>query len=258
VGENVSFVRRKPGLAAYAAFVLLVGAGAFWLAQHPSHYLTADPRTFAAIFAPPPAQDSAQTRAELDELLTLQAARTDAEAAAAQDDKHKDVSRFYAALGFPRDSHPALPKLDALMNRVENDIGPYVRAPKQRFQRMRPYVIEPKLHPCIGGVRDDESYPSGHATYGYVMGYLLSDMVPERRTMLAARADEFGRQRMMCGVHFRSDVAAGREGALWLVHALEQNALYRRDALAARDELRAALGLPRVDAPGPAVESAAH
>ena len=96
---------------------------------------------------------------------------------------------------------------------MEDDIRPYVRAAKDRFRRLRPYEIEPRLEPCIDDVRGDLSYPSGHATYGYVMAYLLRDMVPERRTQLLARADEFARQRMVCGVHFTSDLEAGRIGA---------------------------------------------
>ena len=72
------------------------------------------------------------------------------------------------------------------------------------------YEIEPRLKPCIDDVQGDLSYPSGHAAFGYAMAYLLSSLVPERRQALEARADEFARQRMMCGVHFRSDLEAGR------------------------------------------------
>jgi membrane-associated phospholipid phosphatase len=32
------------------------------------------------------------------------------------------------------------------------------------------------MKPCIYNVRGDLSYPSGHATFAYVMAYLLRDM----------------------------------------------------------------------------------
>ena len=86
--------------------------------------------------------------------------------------------------------------------------------------------------------------PAAMPAYGYVMAYLLSEMVPERRDALLRRADEFARQRMVCGVHFRSDIEAGRAGARWLEHAFNESAEYRRDLSAAARELRAALRLP--------------
>ena len=119
-----------------------------------------------------------------------------------------------------------------------------MRAAKDEFRRLRPYEIEPRLEPCIEDVAGDLSYPSGHASFGYAMAYLLSEMVPERRDALLRRADEFARQRMVCGVHFRSDIEAGRAGARWLEHAFNGSAEYRHDLDAATRELRAALRLP--------------
>ena len=63
---------------------------------------------------------------------------------------------------------------------MEDSIRRYVRAAKERFRRLRPYEIEPRIQPCIDDVRGDLSYPSGHAAYAYAMAYLLADMAPER------------------------------------------------------------------------------
>ena len=93
-------------------------------------------------------------------------------------------------------------------------------------------------------MKGDLSYPSGHAAYAWSMALLLADMVPERRAELEARAAEFARQRMVCGVHFASDLAAGRLAAEWLLRALHQEMEYSREGAAAAQELRAALGLP--------------
>jgi acid phosphatase (class A) len=236
--------RRRIVAGALAGGVALAGAGVKFLLDRELHYLPSDTTTFAALFPAPPAADSPDTRRELDELLELQRRRADAEVAAARADRKKDISRFYAALGFRPNSTPSLPKLQSLTDDVEADVGKYVRAPKQRFRRLRPYEIEPRLEPCIGDVQDDLSYPSGHATYGYVMAYLLIEFVPERRAALLARADEFARQRLVCGVHFPSDIEAGRTGARALIGMLHGSADFRRDATAAAAELRAALALP--------------
>jgi acid phosphatase (class A) len=243
---GAAHVKSRVARVAYAlAFALAVAGAAHWWLQRDQHtYLTGVTTDFVALFAAPPSADSATTRGELDELLELQRTRTTAEVTAARADRKTDVQRFYGALGFPQGSNPHLPLLLALAARVEDDFRPYVRAAKDRFRRLRPYEIEPRMKPCIEHVRGDLSYPSGHATYAYVMAYLLRDMVPEREARLFARADEFARQRMVCGVHFRSDLEAGRTGARWLAFAFTSDPGYRSDANAATAELRAALRLP--------------
>ena len=243
---GAAHLKSRVARLAYALTFALAVAGAtyWWLPRDQHTYLTGDTTAFVAIFTTPPAPDSAATRGELDELLELQKTRTAAEVAAARADRKTDVQRFYGALGFPEGSNPHLPLLLALAARVEDDYRSYVRAAKDRFRRLRPYEIEPRMEPCIDDVRGDLSYPSGHATYGYVMAYLLRDMVPEREARLLARADEFARQRMVCGVHFRSDIEAGRTGAHWLAAVFTHDPGYRNDANDAMAELRIALGLP--------------
>lgn len=231
-------------VAALVFTLAIAGATQWWLQRDRHTYLTGVTDGFVTMFAAPPARDAPATRAELDELLALQSARAAADVAAARADRKTEIQRFYGALGFPAGADPDLPLLRALAARVEDDTRPYVRAAKEKFRRLRPYEIEPRLEPCIADVRGDLSYPSGHANYGYVMAYLLREMVPEREPQLIARADEFARQRMVCGVHFRSDLEAGRKGALWLIAAFNGDHAYREDWNAARIELRNALKLP--------------
>jgi acid phosphatase (class A) len=206
------------------------------------HFLTSSTAQFAAQLAAPPAPDSSATRLELDELLAMQAARTAPQVAAARADRKTRVQRFYVALGLGTDP-PALPRLERLAERVEDDVRIYVRAAKDRYRRLRPSEIEPRIEPCIGDVRGDLSYPSGHAAFGWSMAYLLAQLVPERRAQLEARAQEFAGQRMICGVHFRSDLEAGRQAAQRLLAELEQVESFRTEKAGAASELRAALGL---------------
>jgi acid phosphatase (class A) len=230
------------GLALAAVFA---GSAIGWLHHDTPHYLDGDTAIFMQQFrTPPPAADSTETRHELDALLELQRTRSEADVAAARADRKTDIARFYGALGLDERQPPALPQLRKIMERVEDDVRPYVRTAKEHFRRLRPYEIEPRLKPCIDDVRADLSYPSGHATYGYVMAYLLADMVPERRTQLEARGDEFARQRMVCGVHFPSDIRAGSIAARWLVSAFEADPDFLRESATAMRELREALRLP--------------
>jgi acid phosphatase (class A) len=240
-----AFVNRRHALVA----ALLIGLGAaatsLWWSRHSNvDYLSGETTEFVAQLTAPPSRDSAITRRELEELLALQRTRTPALVAAARADRKTEVSRFYAVLGIDPAAPPDLPALRRLSDEAESEFGPYVRAAKKKYRRLRPYEIEPGLDPCIGDVKGDLSYPSGHAAYGFFTGRLLSELVPEKRSALMNRAEEYARQRMVCGVHFPSDVQAGREAADYLFAKMHESAAFRRDVAAAKMELRAALALP--------------
>jgi acid phosphatase (class A) len=129
---------------------------------------------------------------------------------------------------------------------VEDDVRIYVRAAKDHFRRLRPYEIEPRLRPCIENVKGDLSYPSGHAAFAWAMYFLLKEMVPERRQELEARTREYAHQRMVCGVHFASDLEAGRLAAGRVIDAMVQVPRFREEFRAAAQEMRAALRLPPI------------
>lgn len=235
---------RRWWLAALAGTVLLAAGIGFWPRHAGGNYLPEVDPAFAAQFATPPARGSPAERAELDQLLELQRTRTPAEVDAARADRKTEISRFFPALGFPQDSAVRLPRLEKLAQDVEDDIRPYVRVAKDHFRRLRPYVVEPRLEPCIDNVAADLSYPSGHAAFGYSMAYMLADLLPERRAQIIARGDEFARQRLVCGVHFPSDLEAGRQAAALLIGRMRDNPAFRHDEAGAAAEVRAALQAP--------------
>ena len=224
------------------ALLVTLGSGyALWQHEKPPEFLHAAESDFVAQFAAPPAAVSPQTRGELDELLEMQQRRTPQEAEAAHADRKTEIWQFATALGLQPARVREMDALNRLAEQIEDDVRPYVRAAKHRFLRLRPYEIEPRITPCIGNVRGDLSYPSGHSTYGYVMAYLLSDMVSERRSQLMARARQFAQQRAVCGVHFPSDLEAGRIGAEWLTQRFLASPAYQAASVEARRELRAAV-----------------
>ena len=230
--------------AGLAIAALIAAVAGFWPRHTGGHYLAAADPAFAAQFAPPPPRGSSAERAELDQLLDMQRVRTPAEVDAARADRTTEIARFYSALGLPQESSVRLPRLEKLAQNVEDDIRIPVRDAKDHFRRLRPYAVEPRLEPCIDNVAADLSYPSGHAAFGYSMAYLLSDLLPERRAQIIARGDEFARQRMVCGVHFPSDIEAGRKAAEILIGRMRTNPAFRRDEAEAAAELRAALRMP--------------
>src|SRR5262249_46554847 len=143
----------------------------------------------------PPAQNSPQTTAELEELRTIQRTRTEAQAAAARADAEETVFRFADVMG-PNFTPERLPHVAALFAILVEDEDVTTRAPKREFGRPRPYLASPDIVP-ICPRSNSNAYPSGHSTVGHYMAGVLAAMVPERRDAIMARAWRFAEARLV-------------------------------------------------------------
>jgi acid phosphatase (class A) len=204
----------------------------------------AAPQTNALYVLPkPPAADSSVTKEELAELHRLQATRTKEQVERAiADDKEESIFIFRPQIGnaFNADS---LPITAAFSKRVKNDEGINAAPAKLGFARVRPYNLDKTLSPVCKTKTIDDAYPSGHTTTGYLMALVLIDMVPEKRDEILARADDYGNNRLVCGVHYRSDLGASRLLAYRIHAVMGTNPQYQTELTAAKAETRAALGL---------------
>lgn len=72
------------------------------------------------------------------------------------------------------------------------------------------------------------------------MGVVLASVVPEKSQAILARASEFGEHRLVCGMHFRSDIVAGQEFGTALALTLMQKLEFQAQMDASRAELRIA------------------
>jgi acid phosphatase (class A) len=206
-------------------------------------YLTPVSLNLYRLLPPPPEAGSAQERAELDELLHLQATRTAAEVQRAQADATVSIFRFADALGNPPGFTPrALPLVAELFERIGRDEGLFMNPAKDAFGRPRPFVTEKRLAPVVA-MPPSASYPSGHTTWAICAAIVLSDMVPEMRAQIFARADEYAHNREVGGVHYPSDVAAGHLAGTALAVELFDSPRFVADEVVAAGELREALGL---------------
>jgi len=192
--------------------------------------------------APPPAPDSDQQKAELAELLRLQQSRTADQAAYAQADVKKDVFRFADVLG-DKFTETNLPLTAALFKEVIDAQKACVDPVKKAFHRQRPYEVDKDIQPCVDMKDMGDSYPSGHATAGTLMAVLLAQMAPEKKAELYARGWAFAYNRMIGGVHFRSDIEAGRVAGTLIAYRLMQDKGFQKKFEAAKTELRGVLGL---------------
>jgi acid phosphatase (class A) len=206
-------------------------------AKEPSFVSPEESRADLILMAPSPPNSEA-TAQELAELHRIQASRSEAQQSAAMADE-KDQSLFIYQRQMGAWFNPqTLPVTAAFSARVRNDEGINATPAKEAFARVRPYNQDATLHPiCITKTKND-SYPSGHATAGYLLALALVDMVPQKRDAILARADDYASNRLICGVHFRSDVEAGKLLA-YSVHALmASKPQYQKELAAARAEVQ--------------------
>ena len=193
------------------------------------------------ILPPPPANDSAQTKRELAEVLSLQVTRTPEQEARAQADVVENVWRFSDVMG-PKFTKEALPAFAAFFDRVVETEGAVVDPAKDLWKRPRPHQYSQLVKPAVK-ISNSGAWPSGHTTVGTLMGVILSEMAPEKRAEIMARAWEYGDNRVVGGIHFRSDIEMGRIAGSVIAYQLMSQPDFKAEFEPAKAELRKALGL---------------
>jgi len=205
----------------------------------PSQAALLDPSAFdASLFLPPPpATDSARTQEELAELRAL-AAGTSAErkAAAARDARDETPDIFNGAIGFDIATKPQTRKL---LQMVADEEDTDSKVAKTFFHRPRPYVVDDTLATCEPKKpgKPANSYPSGHSTLAFSMGVVLAHLMPAKAQAILARSAEYAENRLICGVHYRSDIVAGQQFGTVLALKLIENATFKTQMQAASAEL---------------------
>ena len=155
------------------------------------------------------------------------------------------LENFACVLG-TRIDQARVPAVINLLERARLDLARATRGPKVHYRRLRPFVGN-EAPICVQrsqALADSFSYPSGHATQGWAYALILASLVPEKATPILARGRAYGESRIVCGVHWLSDVAAGRLTGTAVFAALMGDATFRADLDRARAELRAALAGP--------------
>jgi acid phosphatase (class A) len=210
-------------------------------AKAPGYYLDPTGLRLSSLLSAPAGDDSAATQAELAVLHRIEAARTPAQVAAARaDDAEQDIFSFRTVLG-PAFQAEALPLTAALSTRVHGEESAASAGLKATFARPRPFQSDKTLHPVCKLTDAPNSYPSGHTISGYLLAYTLAEMMPEKKQQILERADDYAHNRLVCGVHYPSDIEASRRVALAVFGGMMTNPKFVDDLTAAGAELHAHL-----------------
>ncbi|OQX50054.1 MAG: phosphatase, partial [Epsilonproteobacteria bacterium 4484_20] len=135
------------------------------------------------------------------------------------------------------------PRLYRLLKRSGVDAGYATRKAKHAYNRMRPFTLNnaPICTPqWEKELRHNGSYPSGHTSLGWAWALILSELLPEKADAVLARGVAYGESRIICNVHWYSDVVAGRMMGASAFALMHDNPEFIADMKAAKAELAAA------------------
>ncbi len=186
------------------ASALLVSA----VAAESGRYLRAEDVDVAAMIPPAPADDSLTTAADLEVVYQLQQRRTPEQLVLAATYVADHVFNFSTVLG-PWFTATAMPFSDEFFRQIKTDRFAITSRGKLVWQRPRPPLLDPRIRPAVE-LPGSGSYPSGHATQTFLWAGLLAEIFPEHRDALRQRAELVAWSRVVAGVHYPSDVVAGR------------------------------------------------
>jgi len=169
--------------------------------------------------APPPSTSSAQMKSELAEVKSYSENATREQIAIAH--RWSDGAGTYTPPGHWNDiaaehvrdarwSEVRAARAFALVNMSLQDAAVGCWETKFFYFNPRPTNLDASARTHIG-IPNFPAYTSGHSTFSSAAAEVLSYLFPSRRAEFEAAAEEAGLSRLYAGIHYRSDIEAGRD-----------------------------------------------
>ncbi|WP_259782335.1 acid phosphatase [Aestuariispira ectoiniformans] len=157
-------------------------------------------------------------------------------------DSKQSVFRWSTVLGpeWKEENFPIAKEFFHQVYKTESNLN---KQGKKKWNRARPGTINHEIK-AVSKFKNYGSYPSGHSAFSHFTAIVLADMIPEKREEIMRRGWEKAFNRVIGGVHFPSDVEAGRMLGAICAALVQDNPAFRADFEEARKEVRAGLGLP--------------
>lgn len=218
------------------------------------NYLSAEQVGILQNWLVAPANSSAQTRAELDYLLNLQAKRTPEQSKRVTflgeigywphvdlQKKHPGYQRNLQDLFFEgkeilgeQCKAEYFPQTAQVLKGIMQDMRIMEFSVKYQNLRARPYQLEPKLQALA--IMGSPSFASGHTLWAYIQAYFWSELFPEKRQLFLNLAEEIRQSREIMGIHYPSDNEASRVLAHKMLELMSYSAKFQEDFKAAKME----------------------
>jgi acid phosphatase (class A) len=222
-------------------------AAAFLLPALPSlagdpPYLSAKQLDLRIMLPPPVAAGSVQDKADQDAVIAAQKSASPERIALAAADAEESVFDMFARTLGPVFTPANLPKASVFFTRVGDSEDEVVDPAKPFFGRVRPFLANPEAIKPLVKPSKSGAYPSGHTTRVTAMAIILADMLPEKKDIIWARADEYAQSRVIGGMHHPTDLEAGRRAGTAMAAVMFADPAFRTDYEVVKGEVRKAMG----------------
>ena len=167
---------------------------------------------------PPPAHDSAELALEMDELRRFRrTAKTNADAlfwehaagGARSYQFWNDVLERSLLEHRLEHNAPRAARAYALLNVALHDVAVACWDAKYAYWAVRPVELDATFQPLFA-TPEHPSYPSGHSCLSAAAAGVLGHLFPRDASRFEGLASEASESRLWAGIHFRSDLVAGR------------------------------------------------
>jgi acid phosphatase (class A) len=230
--------RRSLALATAATLLFTVPAFADGLPP----YLGPKQLDLTIMLPPPPPSGSAMQASEIQAVIAIQKNASPERIKLAIADAKETVFDMYTRTFGDKFAAANLPKATPFFERVTESEDDTVDPAKKFFARVRPFLASSEIKDLVPASKSG-SWPSGHTTRVTMVAIVLSAMLPEKRDMIWARADEYAESRIIGGMHYPSDIDAGHRAGTAMAAAMFTDAAFKADFDVAKAEVRKALGL---------------
>jgi acid phosphatase (class A) len=183
----------------------------------------------------PPSKGSEKQKQDEEELFQLQKTRTPEDCERAKSEIFVSLENFF---GLP---HGPVKKSDAqiltpFFEQIRNDGDYFIQKLKKDFPRQRPFLYLKEISPCVSK-EVTGAYPSGHAVLSKLFALILGDFYPDQKEKLDARAKQIADDRILVGMHHRSDIEAGQSLAAIIYGEFKKSSKYSSEFKKLQDQL---------------------
>lgn len=225
--------------------------------ETPAAYPSVTSLDLTQLLPAPPSIDSPEQKAEVEAILATQKAATEARVAQAVEDSKGSVFDMFGKVLGPSFTASALPATAKLFGRVGSSEMAIVGPAQKAFNRTRPFAADQRVQVLSKAsmmsasmaesageaMPKSGSWPSGRATRVTASVIVLAALVPEHKAALWIRSQDYAQSRIVAGMHYPQDLEMGYRAGTALASLLFTDAEFKAELSAAKQELRAALGL---------------
>lgn len=224
---------------------LLLVIGLLMQAVIPLHasgpYLGSNAPNAVLLLPPPPPQGSAEDLADRDAAYRIFLTCTPEQFALGVEQRRLTIFHLTPSVG-SWFQVGKFPKTEALFKQITDESFLVTRPLKSVWKRPRPHITDPVRFAKV--IEPDPNptptYPSGHATRATLYALILSELFPEHREEILAKACESGWLRVQGGVHTPLDIYAGRTLGQAIAQALLRSPEFQHDLDEVKAEIAAA------------------